>query len=660
MAWDDNLLPEQKAAAAHVGSHARLLAGPGTGKTLTLTRHVCFLVAERNVSPGKILAVTFTRAAARELRQRVENELGEGQCPRISTLHSFALRQLLKNSTRITDLPQPLRIADDWEERNIILEDLKAMLNLRRIDEARDLLNELSADWQSLTADEADWERRFPNPRFLGAWREHRRIYGYTLRSELVYQLKKALEQCGDFELEGPIEYFLVDEYQDLNRCDLAVVREIASRNVELFIAGDDDQSIYGFRKAHPEGIRRFARDYSGAHELSLEICKRCDSGILDLGLFVAQQDPRRFPKEIRPEPGRGQGEVAILRFQDQDTEAVGIAKLCKHLMECHALKPDNILILVRSDRNGAFSGPIRQRLEVEGMPVSAATETANPLDNANGRAFLAFMRLAVNREDSLAWRTLFQVWCDGIGVNSIGAVYDLGRSRGMSFAETVLTAHGDTNVLPSNHQSRLSGAIGRVLNRLEELFLGTVHDEHKTSAELMEVIRVTAESLIEDEGARDSVLRELEHVAEIVKATSIEDLVRATEVASEDIEQEIEQGKINILTMHRAKGLTAEAVIIAAAEDQYIPGRAQGDAVDDERRLLYVSLTRAKHQLFVTYCNTRTGRQTRTGRPAGIYPTTGKPFWRQSRTLTCFLQDATLTPQTGTIYLHSLERTPS
>jgi DNA helicase-2/ATP-dependent DNA helicase PcrA len=265
MAWDDDLLPEQRTAAAHVGSHARLLAGPGTGKTLTLARHACFLVAERNVPPGNILAVTFTRAAARELRQRVQKELGEEQCPRISTLHSFALRQLLKNATRITDLPQPLRIADDWEERHIILEDLKTLLNLGHIDEARDLLGELSADWQSLTADEADWERRFPDPRFLGAWREHRRIYGYTLRSELVYQLKKALAQRGDFELEGPLEHFLVDEYQDLNRCDLAVVREIASRKVELFIAGDDDQSIYGFRKAHPEGIRRFPQDYPGA-----------------------------------------------------------------------------------------------------------------------------------------------------------------------------------------------------------------------------------------------------------------------------------------------------------------------------------------------------------------------------------------------------------
>ena len=121
MAWDDNLLEDQRKAAAHVGSHARLLAGPGTGKTLTLTRRICFLITENNTSAECILALTFTRAAARELGQRVANELGEDQSPPISTLHSFALRQLLKNATRITELPQPLRIADDWEERHIVL-----------------------------------------------------------------------------------------------------------------------------------------------------------------------------------------------------------------------------------------------------------------------------------------------------------------------------------------------------------------------------------------------------------------------------------------------------------------------------------------------------------------------------------------------------------
>jgi len=539
MAWDDGLLTKQKEAARHAGCHARVLAGPGTGKTLTLTRHACYLVEEQSVPADKILAITFTRAAARELCQRLENELGEGNCPRVSTLHSFALRQLLRNSARISNLPQPLRIADDWEERNIVLEDLKTLLNLGRIDDARDLLNELSADWQSLTADETDWERRFPNPSFLGSWREHRQIYGYTLRAELVYQLKKALEQRGDFELEDDFRHLLVDEYQDLNRCDLAVVQQIASRGVELFIAGDDDQSIYGFRKAHPQGIRRFLKDYPGAQNLPLEVCKRCDRGILDLGLFVARQDPRRIKKAITPEPERGDGELEIVRFPNQSLEASGIAIICYHLVHYHGLHPDDILILLRSDRLGVFSTPIRERLEKAEIPAASATDAVSSLDKTAGRAFLAFMRLLDNREDSLAWRTLFRVWCYGIGPGAVGAIYDVARGRGMTFAQAVLAAHNDTSILPSKHQSRISTAVTSVLDQLGGLFPSDAQEEYESCDELMNVVRSAAESLIEDEEERESVLLEFERTVETVEATSINDLVKAIEVTSEDIEQE-------------------------------------------------------------------------------------------------------------------------
>ena len=647
MAWYDNLLPDQRTAAIHIGTHARLLAGPGTGKTFTLTRRICFLVTESNIPAKNILALTFTRAAARELRQRVADELGEDNSPRISTLHSFALRQLLKNATSITALPQPLRIADDWEERNIVQRDLKDLLTLPHIDRAKELLTELSADWQSLTVDEANWEKRFPNPRFIGMWREHRQIYGYTLRSELVYQLKKALEQRGDFKLDGQIEYLLVDEYQDLNRCDLAVVQEIASRGAELFIAGDDDQSIYGFRKADPEGIRRFPRDYSDATELELKICKRCDRSILDLGLFVARQDPRRIEKAIQPEPGRDEGEVALLRFDDQDAEAKGIADLCTHLMTRHGLKPDDILVLLRADHNGKFSRPIREKLERAGIAVAATTNTTKPLDKKAGRAFLAFLRIAVRHEDSLAWRSLLQVWCQGVGPKAIGAVYDLARSRGENFAQTVIAAHADAHILPTTHRSRLYEAINAVLNQRKVLFDEDSSRKYETRDELMEVIRCAAVSIIANEEERDSILLEIERAAEAFESTSIKELVQVIEVKNEVIEQEQEEGKVNILTMHRAKGLTAEAVIVAAAEDQYIPGQARGEQIDDERRLLYVSLTRAKHHLFITYCDRRTGQQIHTGRDRG----------NASRSLSQFLYDCPHIPQDGRTFIGYLTR---
>ena len=508
MPWDDGLLGAQREAAAHTGSPARLLAGPGTGKTLTLTRHVCFLLAEKGISPGTIQIVTFTRAAAQELRVRITDAVGAGTTPYISTLHAFALQQLIRNEAGITSLPLPLRIADDWEERSIILEDLKSHVDLPRIQDTQELLNQMSADWQSLTADESDWERRFPNPRFLGAWQEHRDIYGYTLRAELVCRFKKVLEQRGDFLLKGPIEYLMVDEYQDLNRCDLAVVRHIADRGVEVFIAGDDDQSIYGFRKAHPEGIRRFPVDYPSATSLVLEVCKRCGRQILELGLFVAKQDNKRISKTIRTEPEQKDGDVQILRFSDQIAEAFNIASICQHLVQQKQLKPSDILILLRSDYNTVFSKQITEALTRRGILVN---ESVGSVFNDDGlRALLSFIRLVVNKNDSLAWRTLLEVWVKGIGTTSVEFLYGLAREQGETFAQSVMRVHVDRDLIPSRIEGRLVAAIDKVLTLLQD-----IEGRSESSEELIGVVEYAASLVISNPEQRVDAVAKIQKILE-------------------------------------------------------------------------------------------------------------------------------------------------
>ena len=245
MAWYEGLTDEQKVAASFVDRDARLLAGPGTGKTRSLTQRVLFLIEEKNIEPSKITVLTFTRAASAELKSRIKEALPtRSPMPEISTLHAFALKTLLKNPAR-DRLELPLRIADDFEEKNIIYPDIKSILGLTHIKEVRILFKKLSAGWENLSADLDGWKERFPDPGFVGAWEEHRNIYGYVLRSELVYQFKNALEE-GDLILPPTIDYLLVDEYQDLNACDLNVVKMISENGAELFCAGDDDQVFMG------------------------------------------------------------------------------------------------------------------------------------------------------------------------------------------------------------------------------------------------------------------------------------------------------------------------------------------------------------------------------------------------------------------------------
>jgi len=648
MPWYDDLDVKQRAVASHVGSHARVLAGPGTGKTYVMAKRVAYLVTECRVLPTAILALTFTRHAAAELRQRVLGLVDAVPGPRVSTLHAFALRQLLRNSPAMSqDLPQPLRIADDFEERYIVVEDLKGMLD-RDVKATKESLNRLSADWETLEADAEGWERNYPDARFLGAWREHRGIYGYVLRAELVYRLKRALEQYPDFALEGLPRYLLVDEYQDLNRCDLAVVRALAERRAELFAAGDDDQSIYGFRFAHPEGIRRFCEDYSGAAPLELTLCRRCDRGILRLGEFVADQDHRRIPKGLRPEKERREGEVQLLRFRDQYEEAATIAGLCRDLRERHAYRLHDILLLVRSDHYDAYSSVLRDALDAAGVPVSVGEERdpfgVGPGGRVRpGRLLLALMRVAAHPEDHLAWRTLLNLRHNGIGKGAIQAIYGLARQRGLTFWGAL--GHIEQN--PGEFKtfgSRIAAEVGGVRVMAEQLAADVqAAMDPLAPGSLADGLRNVAQIVIPDNAVCDAAVAFIRRAAEDSGAENLGDLVQVLTASSEDIEQHIEQDKVNILTMHKAKGLTAKAVFVIAAEDQVIPGWAQkADEIDDERRLLYVSLTRARHHLFITYCQRRTHQQAYTGRDRG----------REARTLTRFLEDGPLTPVPGPAYV--------
>jgi DNA helicase-2/ATP-dependent DNA helicase PcrA len=252
------------------------------------------LIEVVGVDPSRILVVTFTRKAVAELRERILPVIPEGQDPpRISTLHGFALRQLLRNAAIVDTLPAPLRVADDWEEAEIIIPDLQRLLKKNKKAVKADL-DAMSADWDTLTDAELNIDAQF-----IAAWRRIRDVYGFTLRAEMVYRLKRAMEQHDRFEVEGQFEHVIVDEFQDLNACDLAVIRALGDMGASVFCAGDDDQSIYGFRQASPAGIRSFVDDYADSEDHKVTLCKRCDREILEAAEYVANQDLEREPRNL-------------------------------------------------------------------------------------------------------------------------------------------------------------------------------------------------------------------------------------------------------------------------------------------------------------------------------------------------------------------------
>jgi len=454
---------QQAILAHHPSNHARVLAGPGTGKSATLVAWLGELSS--GADPPKMKLLTFTRAATAELADKVlDHQALAAQRP--STVHSFSISVLLQNDGA-GDFPQPLRMVDDWEKDQIIESSLarRARVHKRRINR---LMQEMAAAWESLDEEKdpnVDPEER---TRFLGVWNEHRTIYGYTLPAELPYALLMAMRDHPDL---GGIEFdlLIVDEYQDLNACDLAVLKEIASRGCAVIGAGDDDQSIYSFRKADPAGIRRFEREYPGAITYPLSVSRRCGRHILDWASYVIEGDIDRPEKPRLSCPdGIGNGEVALLAFKGQKSEATGVARLIKQLIDRDSIPPDEILVLLRGDHHGQFSGPIKEALAHENITCSDPDALKRLLSEWSNRWMLENMRLAENSGDSIAWASLLQL-TSGISHSFVDGVYDFARANGISFAAALMRLRArEFSNLPTPSANKAEKVIADVQGWLE------------------------------------------------------------------------------------------------------------------------------------------------------------------------------------------------
>jgi len=607
MAWDEDLTPEQKEVTKYTDTNACLLAGPGTGKTRCITHRVVYLIEESGVPPEEILILTFTRKAAAELRQRVKKVLGPLTRVNVFTLHSYALTQLLKNSLSHS-LPKPLRIADDYEEDKIIVEDLKSILGWDK-KTIKKKMKDMSSNWELLGNSDSERE---PDPRLIAAWNMHRELYGYTLRSELVYQLNKAFDDQS-IQPES-YKHIIVDEYQDLNACDLNVIKLLASRAERLYVAGDDDQSIYSFRNANPVGIRTFTSDYPGSKELILKECMRSTPDILRIGDYVIKQDLKRKDKSTFTNKKSIKDSVKILSFSNQNSEAKKVGELCSWLVNEKGVDPDEIIILLRNDWNNNFSKPIVNALAKLNLPVTESTDPAEifnvpsnlPADQKKlGRIFLSYLRLVQNHEDQLAWRSILELEQNGIGKATVSEIMKYSVENRLSFFETL--------------KSIENGSIG-LIQRKEKLsqFITKVEGIiNKYSVETLlikDLIKDLANQLIQNEDLQNSVIETLLSICELESNQKLEDLLKNIFIDDSKSSQDQTENKIRIMTMHQAKGLDAQIVIIIGAEKELLPGRDTGLKWNDALRLLYVSITRARDYLLITHCIYRGAPQCHSG----------------------------------------------
>ncbi len=430
------LTEEQLAVVTHrLPGHGRVLAGPGTGKSTTSAALAERLLAEDR--PPKLKFLTFTRAATAELTTK----LAAGQVKvlgRPSTIHSFSISTLLRNPG-CASFPEPLRIPDDFEYETLIRPHLARRLHVgvKKLDT---LVAEMAAMWQSLNPEEHPSVTPEERARFMGAWLQHRRISAYTLLSELPDLFRCALRDHD--ELDGAdYDLLIVDEYQDLNACDLEVIRRLAGRGASVLAIGDDDQSIYSFRKAHPAGIRRFLEDYATNYDYKLTICHRSPRRIIEWAQHVIQGDPEREnrnPPQYRDDAP--EDVVALLRFRGDKSESRGVADLVTWLRDANHLPASEILILSRTDRSGTFTRPIKEELSCRGVPISDPSVVEAMISEDENRRLIAHLRLLVDPTDSLAWWSLLKLQ-PRVGDGFVDHIFDRASATNTTFGEAFTAA---------------------------------------------------------------------------------------------------------------------------------------------------------------------------------------------------------------------------
>ena len=566
-------LPEQRAFIERdPGSHALLVAGPGTGKTFTVERRTEFLVDQRGVDPEGIALLTLTRSLVRSLGERVP--YGRPQ-----TLHSFALSQL----NRLGDA-WDRRVADSWEVENLVRLDLKLgfqlaydhAISLTRVGTFLSRLGTAFRADQDEPADMSVDERRL-----FQVFQQQRELFRYRLMDELAYDLVRLLEQGA--ELEDPPSHILADEYQDFTAGELRLLQLFnACFGTVINVCGDDRQSIFGFRAADPLALHRFPAVYVLDHPDYLWRSSRCPQRVCNLANRLAETLPPLEGLERPPlqpwDDREDEGIVEVIAASSPITEARWIVRRCRDLI-AEGREPRELMIVVSAYFDDVFRCLQRASEELEGLPFRFYDpRQADPLaDDLGVRLLSAGVRLLIADDDQMAWRTLG--WATpGLGQRRLERLISAGQA--MFLGNLRLVAEGDD-------------VVRRALQAGEAVIAGFAGQEEVDPHAIVDVLVEALQLGKIDRAGLDAVRGDLE-------TAPPREWLQLVFVTSEPVQIEPDEmpDGIPVYTIFGAKGLEAPVVFLANAITQSFAGRG---SIEDGIRRAYVGATRASERLVVS-----------------------------------------------------------
>jgi DNA helicase-2/ATP-dependent DNA helicase PcrA len=612
------LNPEQQAAVKQTDGPLLIMAGAGSGKTRVLTHRMAYLMAEKEVAPWNILAITFTNKAAREMKDRVSKIVG-GAAEEIwiSTFHSMCVRILRRDIDRL-GFSRNFTILDTTDQLSVI----KNVLKDKNIDskkfEPRSLLGSISSAKNELvTPEEYSKSATGPYESIVSSVYED---YQKRLRKNQALDFDDLIMTTINLFMRVPevleyyqrkFQYIHVDEYQDTNRAQYMLVKQMASRFQNLCVVGDSDQSIYRWRGADISNILSFEKDYPRAKVILLEQNYRSSKRILQAANEVIEKNANRKPKKLWTENQDG-SKIVYYRGSTEQDECYFVAGIIKQLIDASRRKNSDFAILYRTNAQSRVMEEILLKSNIS-YNIVGGTKF---YDRKEIKDILAYLRLIANPDDDISLERIINVPKRGIGSTTLDKIASYATLHDMSIYEAL-------------QMIELVGLSGKITNALVDF-----RDQLKNWVQMQEFLSVTelVEEVLEKTGYRNMLKNEktieaqsrLENIDEFLSVTKnfeenhedkslvsfLTDLALVSDIDKLEEDEDKDQGNVVLMTLHAAKGLEFPVVFLMGMEEGVFPHSRSlfdDEEMEEERRLAYVGITRAEQNLYITNAQMRT-----------------------------------------------------
>lgn len=614
----DTLNPRQREAVHHISGPLLVLAGAGSGKTSVITKKIAYLIQECGISASKIVAVTFTNKAAREMKERA-GKLVQGQEARgltVSTFHNLGLNILRREMTHF-GLKSGFSIFDADDSRALIGELLHRENASDKIDLIRNLIsdfkNQLISPEEAVNKAENDGE--LLAAKIYEVYNRHLRAYNAVDFDDLI--LLPTLGFRDNKELrerwQSRVHYLLVDEYQDTNSAQYLLVKLLAGTRGALTAVGDDDQSIYAWRGARPENLVELTKDFPGLTVVKLEQNYRSTARILKAANAVIANNPHVFEKQLWSQLGMGEP-IRILTCVNEDAEAERVATDILNHKLMHRSEFRDFAVLYRGNFQSRM---LETKLREFQIPYKVSGGQSF-FSRAEIKDVMAYLRLIINPDDDNAFLRIVNTPKREIGPSTLEKLGSYSQQRGCSMYaacdEMGLGLHLSDRALGNlqdfhrwMQETARNVVEGDSLNAIRQMLIDIGYDDHlrDTSG-----TPAAAEKRIENVQTFLASIQRMADKQDDEDDKNIENVIRKL-VLMDLLEQQAEEDdsdRVQLMTLHAAKGLEFPHTYMIGLEEDLLPHRnsIQADTIEEERRLMYVGITRARKTLTLTLAQKR------------------------------------------------------